>query len=227
VKKNDTVAILGTATSTRKDAPLGKPGVDIWALGACVDWIAGREFQVHEWFELHRWDAIPKPAQELLGQVTGKLWLQEPVDGVRGDIFPIDKLVDDFGSDFTNSISYLIAHAIQRGYERIEIYGVDMAHDTEYNYQRPNCFYYIGLARGRGIEVYIPDGSALAKASRGGLYGYDVPDGVAQLCRERLKHFEAEIPKHEDLIRQHGAAIERYKGAKEMAEYVLQFGGHL
>lgn len=38
-----------------------------------------------------------------------------------------------------------------------------MAADDEYGYQRPNCEYLIGLARGRGIKVVIPDESPLCK----------------------------------------------------------------
>ena len=38
-----------------------------------------------------------------------------------------------------------------------------MAVDTEYYWQRPSCEYFIGLARGMGITVYLPDDCDLLK----------------------------------------------------------------
>ncbi len=45
----------------------------------------------------------------------------------------------------------------------------------EYQQQRPNTEYLIGLARGKGITVEIAPSSALLKA--GHLYGYEKPLG--------------------------------------------------
>ncbi len=64
---------------------------------------------------------------------------------------------------YSNSISYMISLAIDWAYEEIHIYGVDMATSTEYATQRSSCEYYIGVAAGRGIKVYIPPQSDLLK----------------------------------------------------------------
>jgi len=57
----------------------------------------------------------------------------------------------------------MIAMAIFEGYQEIGVWGVDMAVGTEYVNQRPSCEYFVGLARGAGIRVYIPPASDLCK----------------------------------------------------------------
>jgi hypothetical protein len=68
-----------------------------------------------------------------------------------------------YGDYFNSSVGFMLALAIHEGAEEIAIYGVDMRADEEYGYQRPNCEYLIGLARGKGIKVHIPDVCPLCK----------------------------------------------------------------
>jgi hypothetical protein len=55
---------------------------------------------------------------------------------------------------------------------------VDMRADEEYSYQRANCEYLIGLARGKGIKVHIPEVSPLLKFS--GFDGYKGRYGASE-----------------------------------------------
>jgi len=57
----------------------------------------------------------------------------------------------------------MIALAITEGFEEIGIYGVDMAVGKEYIKERPSVEYFLGIARGRGIKVIIPDACDLLK----------------------------------------------------------------
>jgi hypothetical protein len=72
---------------------------------------------------------------------------------------------------FTNSISFMIAYAVYEGlvcghqWDEIHVYGVDMAVGDEYIAQRPSCEYWIGIAEGMGVKVYIPDASDLCKTT--------------------------------------------------------------
>ena len=45
----------------------------------------------------------------------------------------------------------------------IDVYGVDMRHETEYATQRPCMEYWVGYARGKGIEVNIYGPTAICK----------------------------------------------------------------
>jgi hypothetical protein len=104
-----------------------------------------------------------------------KLWPEVP----NAIIYPLEKITQQFGDYFTNSISYQIALAIDEGFEEIHVFGVDMAvsspkllHD-EYSHQRPSCEYFLGVAVGRGIKIFVPDTADLLKTRF--LYGYDEP----------------------------------------------------
>ena len=73
-----------------------------------------------------------------------------------------------------SSLAYMMAQALlelQPG-DRIGIWGVDLHCESEYAYQRPNLEYLIGIARGRGIKVYIPPQSALMGHAHGVPYGF-------------------------------------------------------
>ncbi len=71
----------------------------------------------------------------------------------------------DMGFDyFRSDVSYMIAYAIHEGYERIEVYGVDF--DEEFDLDKPRITYWLGVAKGRGIEVDITEGSKLFRVMK-------------------------------------------------------------
>lgn len=70
--------------------------------------------------------------------------------------FEREILYPDTGFDwFESSFAYMIALAISKNPQEIHIWGVRMAAEEEYWYQRENCSYLIGYARGKGIKVHI------------------------------------------------------------------------
>lgn len=78
---------------------------------------------------------------------------------------------------FESSIAYPMALAIRERPEEIGLYGINMAADEEYSYQRPNMHYLIGFARAKGIRVAIHPNSRLFESQwTGGLYGH--PDAA-------------------------------------------------
>jgi hypothetical protein len=85
-------------------------------------------------------------------------------------LYPFDEVAKTCGAYWESSIAYITALAIHEGAEAIGLYGVDMDAASEYGYQKPNMEYLIGLAKGKGIEVFIPDSSPLLKFS--GKFGY-------------------------------------------------------
>jgi hypothetical protein len=82
--------------------------------------------------------------------------------------FPIEEMPIKYSEC---SIAYMIFYAVYKGATEIDMYGVLMATDEEYNIQRKSVEYWIGYARGKGIEVNIHEPTYLCKAQ--GLYGYD------------------------------------------------------
>lgn len=171
-RKPRKVAIVGTAPSSRELAPYSDPSWEIWVIklyNAVPRW--------DRWYEIHdlaagkqRW---PKDYWGFLTTRHGKpIYTQEASPEIPDSVrFPREELIAKFGRYFTNSIAWMIGHALHEGVDTIGLFGVDMAQDTEYRFQRPCCEYFIGMAIGMGVEVQIPPESDLLKSSK--LYAVD------------------------------------------------------
>jgi hypothetical protein len=238
--------IIGFAT-TKDLAPLAEAGVDWFLLNELYNWsapkfaAAGTDWA--RWFELHDMQTITDSNEDqahlkwLRAQPAGRpIYMQETHADMPASVrYPIEAMCARFGRYFTSSIGYMLALAIAEGrddklvvvdpeaaYGWIGVYGIDLASDSEYGDQRPNAEYFVGLARGLGIEVFIAEGAALLKADR--LYGYepglgDGPVGEAY-DRKRLT----------DLAKQRldaQAAVHTIEGAMQEAENRVALRRHL
>lgn len=162
------VAIVGLASSTHDKAPWHDPEWEKWGL----PWDdKGWAFMTRH-FEMHD--------QRLLDSVHSKrssdypLRLKECDRLYTQDNYPFEAVAKSIGQAYWNSsIAYAMALAIHERATDIAIYGVDMDGTDEYQYQRPNMEYLIGLARGQGIDVYIPPESALCRFEPTGIKFYD------------------------------------------------------
>jgi len=85
---------------------------------------------------------------------------------------------------FTSSFDFLMALAILEGFERIEPYGFEMGSDTEYRYQREGAAYWISQCDARGIELVLPENTALL---RNKIYMYEGGSMIYRQDLERLK----------------------------------------
>ncbi len=73
----------------------------------------------------------------------------------------IEALNPRLGKYHTSSVSWMVGMAILQGYKEIHVYGIDMASDAEYRFQRPACEAWLGFAEGLGIKTYTPPESDL------------------------------------------------------------------
>jgi len=71
---------------------------------------------------------------------------------------------------FTSTFAYMMGIALLEKFERIEIYGFEMADDLEYVKQKACAEFFIGFAMGKDLEVYTPPNSQILYSS---LYGGD------------------------------------------------------
>ena len=176
------VCIVGFAESY-KQAPFDDPSYTIWGMNQLYRWIP----RADRWFEMHK-DYLSDQVED--SDYLG--WLKEcqiPIYMLQRDpaipnsiAYPIDSVVASVVKQyyFTSTVAYMLALAILEGFEQISIYGVDLAADSEYSYQKPNAEYLIGIATDRGIKVNVPVTSALMKQRY--LYGYqDKPNDVLPL----------------------------------------------
>lgn len=104
----------------------------------------------------------------------------------------------------TSSIGMMLMWAIAQGrdanfmpdgstepYTWIGLYGIDLAGDTEYEFQRPNAEFAVGWAAGLGIAIEAPNESAILKGEC--IYGYEKPPELAGPLNRA--HLQAEIDK--------------------------------
>ena len=181
-----TVVIVGAAWNTGAWAPFGEEGIEIWTCNELhsVSWM--REEFMTGWFQIHpKWsftrehesrhwewlqeerpfpiymqmvyDAVPSSTKYPLREIQNGL-----INIIKGEL-PVRKL-------FSSSFTYGMALALHNGFERIELYGIEMLLEGEYAHQREMMSFWLGKADGMGVEVWMPEQCSLLVQP---LYGYE------------------------------------------------------
>ena len=218
----DKLAIIGF-TPSRTKAPWNNQEWEFAGLNAL--YVHEKEMPLDRftrWFDLHNMEAVTAERLANYRKMKCPVYLQEIVPDMPQSVaFPKAEIEARFtDAYFTNSISWMIGWGMLMGYKAIGIWGVDMATDSEYRHQRPNVEYWIGRARGMGIEVIVPETSDLLKASH--QYGYGTDHGLRAKLLERQKEFknrEANIDAELDRLRLAKATV---NGALQNVEWMLQ-----
>ena len=230
----DKIAILGSAPSSTLLAPFGDPSWSIWCTSPSVfAAVASRRSDV--WFELHRW--LPyKPGcsgspgtrpwfspefHAFLKAYPGPVYMTEKQPDIPNCThFPYKALLDKYGPyHFTSSVAWILAYAIEQHPKTIGLFGIDMAADSEWAYQRPGCQHFLGVAKAMGIEVILPPESDLMRHSF--LYGIGEHNQRHIKLRERLAELEAQEAQLQQAIAQNTAALQQVVGAKSAFKYFL------
>ena len=165
------IVILGTAQASMNLAPFANDDWNVWACSPGTYNVP----KIHRFFELHRWEPGQSWFQpdyiRFLEQFEGPVYMSSKVASVKNcTLLPWKELVAIYGPYFfTSSIAWMMAMAIEAGAKKIALYGVDMAHNTEYKDQRLGCQYMATIARAQGIEVGVPPESDLFRPAA--LYG--------------------------------------------------------
>lgn len=93
-----------------------------------------------------------------------------------------ERKLTDF-AQFKSTLSYMLCMALmEKRFEEIAVYGVDMVADSEYWFQRNNLSFYMGWARGAGVKLRIPENSALLR--EGGFIRYGYESGTAEKYKD-------------------------------------------
>jgi len=136
IKKIKKVAILGTVPH-KLQAPFADKSFEIWAIAhACLGDPIPRCDKI---FEIHKWDEIIKWKSDLAWKFfpEAEIYLREKRPELpQAKVYPFDDIAKKFNifDDRkeclqTNSISWMIALAIDQGYKEIHVYGVNMSHN--------------------------------------------------------------------------------------------------
>lgn len=171
------VAIVGLASSTHDAAPWDDPAWEKWGLPwDDKGWpMMSRHFEMHD-MELLQSEHSKRKAGyfERLNDCPNLYMQAKYFDAPTSQRYPFEEVSASIGQAYWNSsIAYIMALAIHEGARSIGVWGVDMDGTDEYAYQRPNMEYLIGLARGQGIDVYIPPESALCRFEPHGIKFYN------------------------------------------------------
>jgi hypothetical protein len=216
------VCIVGFSTTTRDLAPFDRPDeFEFWGMNTLYEHMP----QVPRWdvwFDMHPIEFLHKHKDKWPGHMDWlakqkiPIYMQQHYDGIPYSVaYPIEKLNKEFFTEnptvirttkageeipdqpyFTNTVAQQMALAISMGdVSELHIYGIDMVKDSEWGYQRPNCEYFIGHARGKGIKVVMPEDGALCKGLW--LYGFD-----EQTPKKYLEIKEAMVQRTGELVKE-------------------------
>ena len=196
-KGKKTVAIVGMSPTSCSLAPFDDPEVEIFGLNEshAFKWMqrATRWFQIHnteswhryiakrdvrghaDWLKRNPWD-IPIYMQYYAEEVPKSIGypLHEIVEECFHNFWRGDKHVKYFTSSFAYMMGIVMLEGHEKDkpdvkpFERVEVYGFDMADDLEYVKQKACAEWWIGFAMGRGLEVYTPGNCQLLYSN---LYG--------------------------------------------------------
>lgn len=215
------IAIVGY-TDSRHEAPYGDSSWEMWGLNNLHTQVTAEQSPAFtRWYDLHDRATIERDERhvEWLKTTTLPVYVWTPSPEWPTSIeFPRRELIERFGRYFTNSISWMIAHAILEGATTIAVYGVDMAQSTEYSAQRPSCEYFLGLAAGLGIEIIIAETSDLLKTAV--LYG-ESDNGLRAKLEQRSAELGSRIEQIAAEVNRLESARLQLLGAKESNDYIL------
>ena len=189
------VALVGFATSTQRLAWDLPETVEIWGLNNAF--MAEKNYKrLDMLFDPHHLEEIKHPllndGKETFERIE---WLQSntkiPVymQKVHDEIpmsrrYPIEDVIRMKGdkNDLTSTFVLMLAFALlDKDIKKIYVYGFNMGVDYEYKYQLPGAKFWLGFAKGRGVEVIGPELSKLFEPNV--VYGYE---GTAMITRRQL-----------------------------------------
>lgn len=129
-----------------------KAGGHIWCVSSVFQQL--KKNKVDMIFNLHK----PEIWEYWLPSEKARVVVAFPDLGFH-NVYPVKKMLDKYGAVFGSSIAWMIALAIEMGYKKINIFGVDMGAKIEYIEQRDTFFYWCGRAEALGVEIFIPNSS--------------------------------------------------------------------
>lgn len=139
------IAIVGNGPLTRGKAPYGK--VECWGI-AYRAWCYEKHYGKPRGF-----DRVWECHDERIFEPDYQEWKQKRYYPNVEECLKLTK-----GEGIKSSLGFMILEAIRLNPKKISLYGFDVfaVQAEEYYDQVPNLKYIVGLAVGKGIEVYCP-----------------------------------------------------------------------
>lgn len=148
------LAIVGSGSLTREQAPFYDESFDIWVFNEApmFDWCKRytASFQMHK-PEVYRANNVKSAGYwEWLQKETKPVFMNGEDPQVPGcEVYPLQEALKLSGLKFFGmSTCYAVALALLKGYEHIELWGIELS-STEYVYGIDSWMFWVGFAKGK------------------------------------------------------------------------------
>jgi hypothetical protein len=175
-----TVAIVGNASLTRSYAPFENEHIEIWGMSIHAYKMRRCDavLEVHDdVLKAERWMKYPdcEAYRAWLQETTIPVWMQKPEPLIPAAVrYPREMIEQRYVNHlwkgknrirtfFGGTASFGVALALYAGFERVELYGVELNSRPEYDDERDCLFFWIGRAEGLGVEVAVHEESKLLR----------------------------------------------------------------
>ena len=151
------IIILGRGQS-RNECPFD---AEVWAAASLL---SEEEWQDKGYSKVFAFDRLESSASETIGVGIARernipIVSTLPFGTER---YPLEEIEDKYKTDYLrNDASYMIALAIYLGYQKIRLYGIDQGPEWMYLATKPYVTFWLGVAKGMGIEYEIAHSSIL------------------------------------------------------------------
>ncbi len=232
---NEKVCIIASGP-TWKQTPFHDNTFDFWGLNAFHRIHKDEHFT--GWFQIHQ----PGFGEGHIDDEDHVHWLKEkhpfPIYMVKqfeeypaSVAYPIDKVTKDYCPRsnvkyFTNTVDYMVCLAMHQGHKEIRMYGTDLISDQDDEYQkmRQSLEYYLGVAKGLGIKIVLPEDCALLRAEY--TYGFTPKPWSTDNAIKRISVYRKQLLDEQTeefrLYGEHKAAFNRTQGAIGAYDQVLK-----
>ena len=241
------VAIIGLHDATRDKAPWDDPSWEVWAANE----YAGPQFRgfikhYERWLQIHTEDIFRRAnnwndsghlkwLQEF--PADKPLYMQKHYDDIPASVrFPLDEIKERFGLDsrttfFGCTAAHSLALALYLGAKTVGMWGVEANSQTEYGNERDSLSFWLGVAKGMGVEIVLPEECTLLGTGRA-VYGYEGLTGIrASTLQKRLevhtKATEEAAVKLTEAIEAKRLALEATHGPKNASANRAVWEAHL
>ena len=231
------LCIIGTA-STCKDAPYDEMDTDnsftydIWGINTAL--VNPDVKRMDVCFEMHpkRYWGL-QIVTDRLNDFGGRIVMQDHYDSIpKSEAYPREAIkakyhLDAMGDNLyvTTTMVWMILQALEEGYTDISLYGVHMAHETEYAYQRSSMSWVLGIIHGwildgKDYKLTIPEESQLLKAEYE--YGFDEPTKAMQYLQGRQEGMRKGVEEAANQIKSLEVRKWKTEGALSEAKHIYE-----
>ena len=214
-KHKDKLVVVGTANSWNK-APYNDESFDFWGLNGLHGFTdnAGISPRFQMWFQIHKKERVFEQKNHLawLKSCPLPILMQDHYEEIPSSIrYPKEEIMERYKPYFESTFAWMFTLAMEMGYEEIQVFGVHVSAESEYVLQRPNTEYFLGIAEGKGIKVYVPPEADILQSRI--IYGWQDKKSVY----DKIDHEIQELEKRKAEVSQKKKQLEMFEAKLEGA----------